>query len=461
MRHRVEIAAVGALTGLAALLVPVIVVLPATASPTTDGRTGPWEPVLTLVPEDRVDGGLRPPVAVTDAGRAVTVWVRDNPDLASDRLYAHVREPGAAGWSDRMLLSGDEHVFNAVVVSHLSNNVTVAWQAFDADHDAQVLTRTLHDDGQWSQPFVVADYDIRPGTGARVELNLAVTGRHKVLAWHQPQGLFTRVRTADGTWLPADRLPTAGRSGATDAVAIDDQGRAHVLGQRAARPRNELVHWLLEPGSTGWDPTVLGTIAGRRNVPRPALGSNPAGDLVASWTRSNPADGHQQGVVRSRPAGADWGEPQLLPTRSTAMDVQLDDSAGVTLFWEQRGRGYEGRLERRALDGTILWQRSTGHTTQIYRVLGDIDVNDAGQVVVLYRTSRRDSGGDLKTHGWTIRCDAAGSCEPRSRGDVPWGKGPQLGLGADGAATFVWQTGCRTEQCLATRVLSRRLLPAA
>jgi len=41
VRHRVEIAAVGALTGLAALLVPVIVVLPATASPTTDGRTGP------------------------------------------------------------------------------------------------------------------------------------------------------------------------------------------------------------------------------------------------------------------------------------------------------------------------------------------------------------------------------------------------------------------------------------
>jgi len=266
---------------------------------------------------------------------------------------------------------------------------------------------------------------------------------------------------ADGTWLPADRLPTAGRSGATNAVAIDDQGRAHVLGRRPAQPRNELVHWLLEPGSAGWDPTVLGTLASRRNVPYPALGSNPAGDLVASWTRRNPADGHQQAVVRSRPAGADWGEPQLLPTRSTAMDVQLDDSAGVTLFWEQRGHGYEGRLERRALDGTVLWQRRTGHTTGIYRVLGDLDVNDAGQVVVLYRTSRRDSGGDLKTHGWTIRCDAAGSCEPRSRGDVPWGKGPQLGLGADGAATFVWQTGCRTEQCLATRVLSRRLLPAA
>ncbi len=461
MRHRVEIAAVGALTGLAALLVPVIVVLPATASPTADGRTGPWEPVLTLVPDDRVDGGVRPPVAVTDAGRAVTVWAQDRPGLASDRLYAHVREPGAAGWSGRMLLSGDEHVFNAVVVSHLTNNVTVAWQAFDGDHDAQVLTRTLHDDGQWSAPFVVADYHIRPGTGARVELNLAVTGRHKVLAWHQPQGLFARVRMAGGTWLPADPLPTVGRNGATDAVAIDSQGRTHVLGRRAPQPRAELVHWLREPGSAGWDPTVLGTFASRRNVPNPALGSNPAGDLVASWTRSNPADGHQQGVLRSRPAGADWGEPQLLPTRSTAMDVRIDDSAGVTLFWEQRGRGYEGRLERRTLDGTVLWQRRIGHTTGIYRVLGDLDVNASGQVVVLYRTSRRASSGDLKTRGWIIRCDAAGSCEPRSRGDVPQWQGPQLGLGADGAATFVWLAGCRTEQCLATRVLSRRLLPAA
>ena len=142
------------------------------------------------------------------------------------------------------------------------------------------------------------------------------------------------------------------------------------------------------------------------------------------------------------------------------MDVRLDDSGGVTLFWVQRDGGLTGRLERRALDGTVSWRREVGHTTGIYRVLGDLDVNDAGQVVVLYRTSRRTSSGDLVTRGWTIRCDAAGSCEPRSSGDVPWNNGPQLGLGADGAATFVWQAGCRTEQCLATRVLSRRLLPA-
>ena len=452
-------AAVGALTGLAAGLVAVAGV-PATASPSAADRTGPWEPVKTLVPDDRVDGGLRPPVAVTDDGRAVTVWVQDRPSLTADRLYAHVREPGAAGWSDRMLLSGDEHVFNAVLVSHLNNNVTVAWQAFDADHDAQVLTRTLHDDGQWSAPFVVADYNIRGGAGARMELNLAVTGRHKVLAWHQPQGLFARVRMANGTWLPADQLPNVGRNGATYAVAIDVQGRAHVLGRRHAQPRDRVVHWLLEPGSPGWDPMALGQLAGFRNTPPPTLGSNPAGDLVASWNRRNPADGRMQGVVRSRPASADWGEPQLLPTRSTAMDVQLDDSGGVTLFWEQRDSGLTGWLERRALDGIVSWQREVGHTTGIYRVLGDLDVNDAGQVIVMYRTSRRD-GLNLVTRGWTIRCDAAGRCEPRSRGDVPWNNGPQLGLDADGAATFVWQAGCRTEQCLGTRVLSRRLLPSA
>ena len=165
-------------------------------------------------------------------------------------------------------------------------------------------------------------------------------------------------------------------------------------------------------------------------------------------------------MLRSRPNGADWAEPQLLAPLSRAIDVELDRSGDVTLFWEQRGDGLSGHLERRTLDGAVTWERDVGHTNGIYRVLGDLDVNDVGQVVVLYRTSERDDGGNLVTRGWTIRCDAAGSCEPRSRGDVPQNRGPRLALGQDGAATFVWLVGCRTEGCLSTRVLSRRLLPA-
>lgn len=232
-------------------------------------------------------------MAVTDAGRAVTVWVQDRPGPAADRLYAHVREPGAVGWSDRMLLSGDEHVFNAggrltPEQQRHRGLAGVRWRPRCPGADPDAARRRAVERAVRGRRLPHPGWCRRPHR-AQPRRDRATQG-----AGLAPAAGAVRPRAHGGRNVAPGRPAAAvGRNGATNAFAIDNQGQAHVLGRRAAQPRAELVHWLREPGSAGWERTVLGTIAGRRNVPYPALGSNPAGDLVVSWTRRNPADGHQ------------------------------------------------------------------------------------------------------------------------------------------------------------------------
>ena len=160
-----------------------------------------------------------------------------------------------------------------------------------------------------------------------------------VAVWIRSNGTNTIVQaagkpTGSESWSTPDNLSAAGQNATVPQVAIDSSGNAIAIWLRS-NGTNAIVQAATRPAGGSWS-TPEDLSAAGQNASTPQVAIDPAGDVIAVWSRSNGTNTIVQAA--SRPAGGSWSSPTDLSEVSqnaAQPQVAVNQSGDVVAVWER------------------------------------------------------------------------------------------------------------------------------
>jgi hypothetical protein len=295
-------------------------------------RTGRWlEP--TVVSPDGHDA-YDPKIAIGPTGDAVVAWTRDGGTSRSVIQVARLH-PGEQ-WTKPVTVSRRGASYPAVAVDG-AGNATVVWNSSER-RSSVIRAASSPANGSWTDP-------VELGATTPVAVPRVVAGRagEAVALWDSPRGLALARRPPGEAWQTATWL--SGPMGGNGAIAIGPAGTVVALWTRytpTREPRERgIVQAALISAKGHWSaPQNLTTLADETG--NPAVAVDGAGDVVATWQRSDGRDTIIQLATKRR--GAPWSAPVRMSARGQSAnwpDVAVDDHGDAVVVWTR----YDGAHE--------------------------------------------------------------------------------------------------------------------
>jgi PKD domain/PASTA domain len=299
--------------------------------------------------EELAGGNVHDPqVALAPDGTAVAVWERF--DGATSVVQASIRPPGWP-WSAPTDLSapGAYAAYQQVALDHYGNAVAV-WRRFDGANWI-IQTASYPSGGGWSAPHDLS----APGQDAEAP-QIALDRYGDALAvWRRFDGANWIVQSAfrpyslgrAGDWSAPQDLSAPRYDARTPQVAFDAKfGDAVAIWTR----NDDTVQVADRPVGGPWEPAkdlaAPGFLTDDAHI---AL--DPEGDAIALWRRSETGE-HGIVQVARRPAGGEWGSPEVLSNpEQAAVDPELavDPAGNALAAWSHFG-GTDSVIQADALD---------------------------------------------------------------------------------------------------------------
>ena len=381
-----------------------------------------WGPVVAIA-----DQGFESLSTVTtDNGMVVAVWS----GRSFQNLYISVRRSGTT-WSKPTKI-----VTSAASVS-LSKDGKGAWVLWQGSATVSALHIAANGTvgapdvvGASADPFV-SDAAIAEGSNGAV-----------AAVWHAEVGTAAKLayRAPGGQWTAQESVPM---QGGIAGLVVDASGNAQVL-LRTNNPdfRHQQISYLSRSPSGSWtSPFVVAASAHLTTV-----AGNADGDLVVGWDVVND-DGTFTLKARYKASGSGFGDTheldQTVPENTyIALGIAADGSLVSAYRTQETG---PQQIQMTPADSTGFWlaPQDLSLTGFTYAVA----MNAAGDAVV---TSRDGSGLQL------VRCPTGGTCGTAETNPATGFRLPSTSVGGNGAITLVWGRGCKTEECLPTRLVAQR-----
>ena len=284
-----------------------------------------------------VSSHLSDPLAVSDTGEAVVVWVQEQRssgsyDLELATVYAAHFVPGS-GWQAPVALASypAEYASDAEVAINSAGDAVATWVHYDTADTRQVLVSRYSPGSGWG-----AVMEVSPGIGnaVRVTPQVAIDPQGNVIVlWQQydngegvSKSYARRYADASG-W---DDSQFIGR-GVVTQLAFDGSGVAQALGTRLddVTRRYNLYAYRQLPGAS-WTATLIDADA-QTDVGEHHLALSPSGLAVAAWWRGT-------NLYVSRYASGSWGRPVIISPLSNANGhprVAINDAGQAIAVWPQ------------------------------------------------------------------------------------------------------------------------------
>ncbi len=344
------------------------------------------------------------------------------------------------------------------IETHGSDRVTVAWQSGGARY-AEISAQTLRSNGTWGSVQQIARYRDRGGIIG--SLLLAANDRGDMAAvWTHAHYIRVAYRPAGSSWREPTTIPVRDAYAYDGMANVTRDGQVDVVfpGPGDARAR-DVYAWPRALGGA-WSGESLGRLPGQRRF---SAAGNPDGDLAVTWLTRDNRDDPRRVVLRYRPSGGSFTQPEILATDAKLPELDIANSGVVTVGWLARVDDLARvDLARRLVDGSYS---PTQHLAQrpfnrrFWPMLG-IDVNARGEGVVHLIGRHRDDRGRFVDDHRMFRCPAGSPCgDPfRLAGPSPY-ENLSFATAPFGGATAIYARGCATESCIPTKLLSRRMVP--
>ncbi len=284
-------------------------------------------------------------VAVDTAGDAIAVWrIFDGTNFI---VQAAVRPAGGAFGAAVNLTADGHDAFAPDVAMDPAGDAVVVW--FRYNGTSQVIQAAARPaGGSFSSPVDVSQNAPAGSFFPHVAMDQAGDA---VAVWYRSNGSNNIVQAsvapaASGVWqTPAD-LSATGEDALNAAVATDPAGDAVAVWQRS-NGTNQIVQAAVRPAGGSFGASVDLSATGQ-NALSPQVAMDQAGDAVVAWQRSNGTNVIIQAVTR--PATGSFSSPHDLS--ATGEDAESADVA-----MDQAG------------DAIVTWSRSNG-TNQIVQAAG-------------------------------------------------------------------------------------------
>jgi hypothetical protein len=115
---------------------------------------------------------------------------------------------------------------------------------------------------------------------------------------------------------------------------MDTAGDAFAIWKRS-NGSNEVIQAAVKPAGESWEKPATLSAAGEEAF-TPQIAVDPAGDVIAAWTRSNGSNDVVQAAVK--PAGGAWGKPANLSAagqEASEPHVAVDTAGDATIVWRR------------------------------------------------------------------------------------------------------------------------------
>ncbi len=386
-----------------------------------------WGPVVTLA--DQSFQSLS--TVTTDNGMVVAVWS----GRSSHNLYVAVR-PSHGAWSAPTKIATTAA---GVTLTKDGTGAWVLWQGFDdvsalqIGADGSIGTAAVI--GSSSDPF---QSDAMIATGAKGAV---------AAAWHTTPGSAAQIayRAPGGDWTAATAVP---QMGDIVGLVVGGHGTAQLLlAKNNPDFRHQEISYLRRSPSGHWStPQVVAATAYLTSVE-----GNRNGDLVVGWETVN-ADGTNSLKARYKAADSPFGDTHelgldVLENTHIALGIACKRLAECSAYRTQTTGSQQIQLTPADSTGFWLTPQDLSLTGSTYAVA----TNAAGDSVV---TSLDGTGVQL------VQCPAGGTCSSAESNPATGFRFPATTIGPQGSMTLVWGRGCKTEECLPSRLVTQRGTPA-
>lgn len=298
------------------------------------GCDPPPQPPITWSSPVALTGGnaisIAPEVAIDAENRAHAVWYRGN-----GPVFYSSKEPGTAAWSAPVNISGAGYYPHIAVDAQAT--VHVIWQE---GSDIRYASRPRG--GAWSASINIS----RTGkAGATAALHVDQAGNvHAAWVDSSPGNneiYYASKASGAGAWNAPERVSdTAGTSWAP-ALAVDSQGRVHVVWYDFTPGVTEIYYAFKAPGAAAWSAAVnVSNTAGGSQWPALVVDAQDALHLV--WQDTLPLAGQGQALIlyyATKSTTGSWSQPLEL-TRSRASsekaqppELAISPSGALHVAW--------------------------------------------------------------------------------------------------------------------------------
>jgi hypothetical protein len=381
-----------------------------------------WGPVVTVADQ----GFDNLSTVTTDNGMVVAVWS----GRTFHNLYVAVRPAGEA-WSPRTKVATTAA---GVTLEKDGTGAWVLWQGFD-----DVSALHINADGSLGAPDVIGSSSDPFVSDARI----AAGERGAVAAvWHTQSGSPAQLayRAPGGDWTTPEAVP---QQGDIAGLVVGAHGTVQLLLTRDNPDfrHQEITYLRRSPAGVWSTPFVVASSAYLTSVE-----GNQHGDLVVGWETVN-ADSTVTLKARYKAADSGFGDTheldQSVPENThIALGIAADGSL-VSAYQTQTTGSQQIQLTPADSTGFWLAPQDLSLTGSRYA----ITTNASGDAVV---TSLDGSGTQL------VRCPTGGSCGGSETNPATHDRFPLTSVGPNGTITMVWGRGCKTEECLPTRLVAQR-----
>jgi len=354
--------------------------------------------------------------------------------MAACVVAAALVAPSAAiaGWLPAVGISeeGDEFNFDQEpqVAVDASGGAVAVWSQLEYHDRIQASTKLAG--GTWGPPV-----DISPPGEHSIESQVAMNaGGEAVAAWvhlGSERTIEVASRTPQGGWGPAEEPFVAGGGPNEVDVAIGPAGEAVVIWTGYQNTSDYIIRAATRSPDGQWSLPVELSEAGN-NAWEPEVAIDPAGNMVAAWTRWNDDDDTIVQVVEKEP-GQPWGEAEDLSAEggmSGAPRVQVSAERAVVL-WSR-----EQIIEAAVRDAGGAWQPAVEISGSGSRAPA-LGMDGEGNAIALWSSG---SGYDLRTAEVASLSLGSAWTEPIPIGDrlLSEGAQPQIAVDPIGRAMAIW-----------------------
>jgi hypothetical protein len=257
-----------------------------------------------------------------------------------------------AGWLPAVAISEEGGEFNfdqePQVAVDASGGAVAVWPQLEYHNRIQASTKLAG--GTWGPPI-----DISPPGEHSIESHVAMNaGGEVIAAWvhlASERTIEVASRTPQGSWAPAEELFLAGGGPNHVDVAIGPTGEAVVIWTGYQNTSDYIIRAAIRSPEGEWGSPIELSEAGN-NAWDPKVAINPAGNVLAAWTRWND-DGDTIIQVTEKKPGQAWGEPEDLSAEggmAWAPDVEVSADRAV-IVWHR-----EQIIEAATRDTGGAWQ---------------------------------------------------------------------------------------------------------
>lgn len=375
-----------------------------------------------------------PRVAIAPNGNGVAAWVQT--DGAYLAAYAARFDAASLTWQPPLPLhpAFAGHALGIQVAMDPGGNAIVAWAEQDAMGRYDIRARRyVASTNTWAPSTLLETGNA--GSAEAPVIGMDSAG-NAIVAWQQADAgginsvWVNRFDAATGAWLGAVEVDGTTSEAEQPRLAVEPAGNAVLLWLQENGTHTELMSKRYAAGTGSWGiPVPVENIGGRAT--QPVIAINASGKAVVGWRHFEEL-GPVNYYASTSDASGTWNLPTPLETdtmmNSSSFDVAIDNAGKATVVWYASGMLHTWRYT----PASNSWAEVA--TDAIFTLLGDIAMDDAGNIFGIWRVG--DDFIARKLAAGATAWDAPVLLETDS-GNL--GTAASLAVTGDGKGIAVWQ----------------------